>query len=579
MDSRLTTVLLVVALGLGAYFLFFRDSGTSHPTSVSAPDDTPPPTAQARGATEEILYLHSGGLAMRVSTYSGASPDMYLTSPQFRDTRTHTPMRISTTRPDREPFYSLRSDVVFERDGHNVLPPYLTFAVAHAGNDYVELVARPEGTDIEVRRTFRPHTDYAFRVRTHIVNHGAPGRLRFSQGAYQWVERSAESGGMFRQSWQLTEGLCYDTAHDKLIRNGREDIAKRLPRNDSYAPNSRFVGIGNLYFLSALIPQGAEPAACHLRAIDRGTGPNPSGSVYSAFLSWAPTQLGHDESHEYSIISYFGPKLRSSLSATAPYLDSAVNLGFFALIARALLKLLVFLHHIVGNWGVAIILLTFIVRTALFPILARSMKSMAAMQRLKPELDEINAKFKDNQEQKGLATMELYRKHKINPLGGCVPQLAQLPIWWALYTTLQTSVELFHAPFVFWMRDLSAPDPFFVLPLVLGGTMFLQQKMMPASMPDPAQQKMMLYFMPIFLTGISLFLPAGLALYMLVNSMLAMVQQRITKAQIDRMALATPQGAIEVRVMDSDETTGDKGGKGPFGSPGTKNGGRRGGRR
>ncbi|MEI8254956.1 MAG: hypothetical protein WCJ30_04715 [Deltaproteobacteria bacterium] len=196
MDSRLTTVLLVVALGLGAYFLFFRDTGTPHPQTVSAPDDIRPPTAQARGADEQILYLHSGGLAMRVSTYSGASPDMYLTSPQFRDTRTNAARRLSTTRPDREPFYSLRSDIAFERDGHNVLPTYLTYTTEHAGDDYVELVARPEGTDVEVRRTFRPHTDYAFRVRTRVVNHGAPGRLRFSQGAYQWVERAAESGGI-----------------------------------------------------------------------------------------------------------------------------------------------------------------------------------------------------------------------------------------------------------------------------------------------------------------------------------------------------------------------------------------------
>ena len=292
-------------------------------------------------------------------------------------------------------------------------------------------------------------------------------------------------------------------------------------------------------------------------------------------------QLESEGAHEYSVVGYFGPKLRPSLAAVSPYLDSAVNLGFFAIIARGLLKLLGFLHHLVGNWGLAIILLTLVVRTALFPITARSMKSMAAMQKLKPEIDALNEKYKDNQEQKGLATMELYRKHKINPVGGCLPQLAQLPVWWALYTTLQTSVELFHAPFMLWWKDLSAPDPFYVLPLILGLTMFLQQKLMPASMPDPAQQKMMMYMMPIFMTGISLFLPAGLALYMLVNSVLAMAQQKITKAQIDRMALASPQTAIDVRVMDSNEPGpgGSSSGK-SLGSGGSKNGGgRRGGRR
>jgi YidC/Oxa1 family membrane protein insertase len=582
MDSRLTTLLLVIALGLGAYFMFFRDSGSSHPQDhVIAPDDVRPASAAARGAEEQILYAHSGGLAMRVSTYSGASPDMYLTSAQFLDPRTHQPMRISTTNPDNEPFYALRSDIAFERNGQNVLPPYLTYTVEHNAPDYIELVARPEGTDVEVRRTIRPHTDYAFRVRTRVVNHGAPGRLRFSQGTFQWVKRSDESGGMFRQSWQLTEGLCYDAQGDKLLRERRENLAKRTPQNDAFFRSSRFVGIGNLYFLSALIPQGDEAAACHMRAIDRYRGSEVSGSIYSGFLSWHPVQLAQEEAHEYAIVGYFGPKLRPSLAAVSPYLDSAVNLGFFAIIARGLLKLLTLLHTFTTNWGIAIILLTLVVRTALFPITARSMKSMAAMQKLKPEIDALNERYKDNQEQKGLATMELYRKHKINPVAGCLPQLAQLPIWWALYTTLQTSVELFHAPFMLWWRDLSAPDPFFVLPIVLGGTMFLQQKLMPASMPDPAQQKMMMYFMPIFMTGISLFLPAGLALYMLVNSVLAMLQQRITKAQIDRMALATPQGSIEVRRL-TDETlpSGERPSKGGgSSSSGSKNGGRRGGRR
>jgi YidC/Oxa1 family membrane protein insertase len=176
------------------------------------------------------------------------------------------------------------------------------------------------------------------------------------------------------------------------------------------------------------------------------------------------------------------------------------------------------------------------------------MKSMVGMQILKPELDEINKKFESNPEAKMMATMELYRRHGVSPWTGCLPQFAQLPIWWALYATLQTSVELFHAPFFGWMRDLSAPDPFYVLPLLLGGFMILQSRLFPPQGMDPVQAKMMTWFLPVFLTVISLFLPAGLALYMLVNSVLGIAQQAYTKRLMDRAkAAGGSSGDIQIR--------------------------------
>jgi YidC/Oxa1 family membrane protein insertase len=553
MDSRLRTVLLVAALGLLGYLFLFKKHEAPAPTAGSGTvEQAAPPSAAARGAAEEILYMRSGGLAMRVSTFSGASPDMYLVAPQFQD-RQHRPMRFTTTNFGNEPYYSLRSNVVFERNGQNVMPAFLTFTPERVSEQEIELVARPEGTDVEVRRVIKPHTDYAFRVRTSVINHGAPGRLRFSQGTWHWVTRKQEGGGFFRQPWQVSEGLCGDQ-NDKLIREHRDELSKRTPSDDAFARNARFVGVGNLYMLSALVPQGAEPAACHLRAEDRYRDSEVTGSLFHAQLSWQPVELASGQAHDYAVIGYFGPKHSANLSAASPYLREAINLGFFAIIARGLLKLLQVLQSVVQNWGVAIILLTVIVRTALYPLLHRSTKSMAMMQKLKPELDAINEKFAGDANQRGLATMELYRKNGVNPVAGCLPQLAQLPVWWALYTTLQTSVELFHAPFVLWWRDLSAPDPYYVLPLVLGTVMFLQQKMMPPSMPDPAQAKMMLYFMPLFLTGISLFLPAGLALYMVVNSVLAIIQQRITKAHIDKL-VGAPAG-IQVRPVGPESLPG-----------------------
>jgi YidC/Oxa1 family membrane protein insertase len=164
---------------------------------------------------------------------------------------------------------------------------------------------------------------------------------------------------------------------------------------------------------------------------------------------------------------------------------------------------------------------------------------MVKMRELKPELDAITAKFKDDAQARGLAQMELWRKHKVNPLKGCLPQLASMPVWFALYTTLQTAVELYNIPFL-WFPDLSMPDPFFVLPFVIGVTSFVQQRMMPMQGGDPAQQKMMLYMMPAMFTVFMLFLPSGLGVYMFTNGVLGIIQQQTVEWHVRRTSKATP---------------------------------------
>jgi YidC/Oxa1 family membrane protein insertase len=171
---------------------------------------------------------------------------------------------------------------------------------------------------------------------------------------------------------------------------------------------------------------------------------------------------------------------------------------------------------------------------------------MGQMRKLKPEMDEINARFAGDAEKKQAAILDLYRKHGINPLaqlGGCLPVLFQMPVFFALYASLSTNIELYHQPFTLWWQDLSAPDPYFVLPLALGGLMWLQQKMTPTSM-DPAQARMM-QFMPVVVTLFMLFLPAGLALYMLTNSVLGIGQQKLNEYRLSREApAAAPAGAV-----------------------------------
>jgi YidC/Oxa1 family membrane protein insertase len=227
---------------------------------------------------------------------------------------------------------------------------------------------------------------------------------------------------------------------------------------------------------------------------------------------------------------YAGPKdldtLRSYGSGRA--FDTAIDYGAmarpFAFFARILLYVMRWFERIVGNWGVAIILLTVLVKVLLFPLTAKSVRSMNEMRKLQPEIEKLKQKFGSDREKLNQATMRLYQEHKVNPLGGCLPMLLQLPIWFALYATLQTSVELYREPFL-WMRDLTRHDPYFILPVAMGLSSFAMQKVSPQP-ADNAQAKMMLYFMPIFFSAIMLFVPGGLNLYIVVNNLLSIAQQQ-----------------------------------------------------
>ncbi|HEY0714285.1 MAG TPA: membrane protein insertase YidC, partial [Polyangia bacterium] len=178
----------------------------------------------------------------------------------------------------------------------------------------------------------------------------------------------------------------------------------------------------------------------------------------------------------------------------------------------------------VGNWGLAIIMLTFFVKLVTLYPMHKAMMSGKKMQRLGPKMQELRKKYENDRQRLGIETMNLYKQHGVSPLGGCLPSLITMPIWMALFSTLNYAVELYRAPFFLYIHDLSARDPYFITPLIMGGIMYAQMRMTPAGV-DPAQQKMMTIMMPLMFTAFSLFLAAGLAIYTLTNSLLSIVQQ------------------------------------------------------
>jgi YidC/Oxa1 family membrane protein insertase len=296
-----------------------------------------------------------------------------------------------------------------------------------------------------------------------------------------------------------------------------------------------------VYFAIIAAPEGETAERCDMLTTERGgTVKEPDGSLFEAKLAYAPQQIGSGETATFRTAVYAGPKDYDALQEFGHGASNVIDLGWFSFIARGMSWLLRTIYGFVGNWGLAIILLTFLVRVLLLPFVVPQFRNMAKQRALKPEIDKINELYKDDREKKGAAMMELWRKHKVNPLGGCLPVLLQMPIFFALYQTLSTSIELYHAPFVWWWSDLSSPDPFYVLPIILGALMFIQQKLTPVQM-DATQAKVMLYAMPLMMTFFMLLLPTGLCLYMVTSSAVGITQQRYMYWKMDQetSALAT----------------------------------------
>jgi len=279
------------------------------------------------------------------------------------------------------------------------------------------------------------------------------------------------------------------------------------------------------YFLSAWIPNAEQTQTYQSRV--------KNGVYLMGFVS-PTTQVAAGEQGNVEAKLYLGPKIIERLEQVAPKLDLTVDYGWLFFIAYPLFLLLDFLYSIVQNWGVAIILVTVVVKALFFKLSAASYRSMANMRRVAPKLASLKDQYGDDRQKMSQAMMELYRKEKINPLGGCLPILVQMPVFNALYWVLLESVQLRHAPFMFWITDLSIKDPYFVLPILMGISMYIQMQLNP-SPPDPMQAKVM-KLMPIMMTVFFLWFPAGLVLYWLVNNILSIAQQWVITRQIEKAA-------------------------------------------
>ncbi|MBN6067742.1 membrane protein insertase YidC [Aggregatibacter actinomycetemcomitans] len=301
--------------------------------------------------------------------------------------------------------------------------------------------------------------------------------------------------------------------------------------NLSINTKAGWVAVLQHYFVSAWIPnQDADNQLYTL--IDK------TNNIGSIGYRGPVTSIQPNTTETLTSKLWTGPKLQNEMAQVANHLDLTVDYGWAWFIAKPLFWLLTFIQKLVHNWGVAIICVTLVVKAILYPLTKAQYTSMAKMRMLQPKLQEMRERFGEDRQRMSQEMMKLYKDEKVNPLGGCLPLLLQMPIFIALYWTFLEAVELRHAPFFGWIQDLSAQDPYYILPILMGASMFLLQKMSPTPVADPMQQKVMT-FMPLIFMVFFLWFPAGLVLYWLVSNLITIIQQQLIYRGLEKKGLHT----------------------------------------
>ena len=548
----------------GMPLLGLRQTSNQHQPIVLLADATA--SAATERSPEEICRIETEDFKAELST-RGASlqhyflkdKNYYRTNDKNQYDRSQTSDLVATTSEGRMP---LRTNLRSPEAGAPQQSAFDDLDWKLAANDAQSCTFTFADATTSLTKIVRTNGQkYQLEVDVKVQNLAAEPRkhrLTFEQSAYV-ANKEVESGLLHRPSEHVTETMA--SAGDKSERQVPSDFDPDAFKKKEFTGegwrrtpgDAHFVAVSSSYFTKLAIPIAGPAPWAETRIEDiwnkqkfseRSKDPELS-HIYRARLAYPEKELKPGETAEYKVLTFNGPKDRALLKAVRHNATEVLNLGMFAVIATWLVTYLTWLWKLTSSWGVAIILMTITVKTALFPLSLTQIKSSIAMRKLKPEMDALNEKYKDDATQRGLATQELWKKNGItNPVLGCLPMLLQMPVWWALYSALQTAIELYHVPFGPFIPDLASPGKYFIIPIVLGASSFIQQKMMPAQ-GDAQQQKMMMYMMPAVFTFMMLFLPAGLGVYMLTNTWLGIGQQLLVERYLK--AKTSSPGVIEVR--------------------------------
>ncbi len=372
------------------------------------------------------------------------------------------------------------------------------------------LKGESQGLSIEKIYRFEPNS-YHIQVQMQVQNQGQAAWTGAFFGQLLRTPTKTTSSG-FLGSYTAYEGAAISTPNDHYNKQSFEDIISSPIQETA---DSGWVAMIQHYFVSAWIPSAHQTSTFYTQSY-------ANNQYATGMLSSAQT-LAHGQSGVFSASLYMGPAIAKQLNQAAPNLSLTIDYGWLWFISDPIFSVMQWVFHFVGNWGLAIILVTLLIKLIFYPLSTKNYRSMAKMRKLQPRIAHLKERFGEDKQKLSQATMELYRSEKVNPLGGCLPMIIQIPVFIALYWVIMESVEFRQAPFIFWIHDLSVKDPFYILPVLMGLSMFIQQKLNPAP-PDPMQAKIMM-FLPLVFTILFSQFPSGLVLYWLFNNCFSILQQ------------------------------------------------------
>ncbi|PQQ37983.1 membrane protein insertase YidC [Photorhabdus laumondii] len=537
MDSQRN--LLLIALLFVSFLVWqaWEADKNPQPTTVQATQQTDMPSSENQAVPGsgkgKLITVKTDVLSLTINTRGGDIEEADLLA--YPDTLgSNQPFKLLETTPaftyqaqsgltgkdgpdnpmnSERPLYTAAQDSYVLADGQDELRIPMNF-VTNDGIVYVKTFVLKRG-------------EYAISVDYRIHNTTEkPLQMTFFGQLKQSVELPKHRDtGSSNFALHTYRGAAYSSDDTKYKKYSFSDIEGE---SLSVTTKGGWIAMLQQYFATAWVPVANETSTFYTVAL----GKEMAAIGYKS----APISVAANSEKTVSSTLWIGPEIQDEMAAVAPHLDLSVDYGWLWFISQPLFKLLKFLHGFIGNWGFSIIVITFIVRGIMYPLTKAQYTSMAKMRLLQPKLAAMRERIGDDKQRMSQEMMALYKAEKVNPLGGCLPLLIQMPIFLALYYMLMGSVELRHAPFAGWINDLSAQDPYYILPLLMGVTMFIIQKMSPTTITDPMQQKIMTY-MPVIFTIFFLWFPSGLVLYYIVSNLVTIIQQQLIYRGLEKRGL------------------------------------------
>jgi YidC/Oxa1 family membrane protein insertase len=561
--------LLIVAFGFLVVLLWEnwqKDYGPKPVVAVSSPaqianvkDDLPNAAAQGVAAAQnviatsvvtapasKVITVKTDVIAVEIDLLGGSIQNLDLLAyPEEKDNpivnkvramlgmsvlpKNTTPTRLLTSNPER--IFIAQSGLIAGNGGvaapdhHSVFSNQQDAYDLQPGQDTLSVpLSWTDNNGLIVSKTFVfTRGSYEIGLDQSVNNTSAtPWQARQYSQLLKLPFKEDKGGGMLTGMKAYDGGVIY-TEKEKYQKIGFDDMVEK---NLDVATQGGWAAMIQHYFASAWIPPADQENHFYTKSLKDGE--------YVIGSYSAPVTVAPGSTSSFASRLFVGPKIQPLMEKAAPGLELTVDYGVLTFIGKPIYSLLNKIHNVTGNWGLAIIGVTMCIKLLLFPLTQSSFRSMANMRKVQPRLKELQERFADDRERFNKEMMELYRKEKVNPLGGCLPILLQIPVFMSLYWVLGETVEFRHAPFFLWLQDLSSKDPFYILPVIMGTTMKIQQGLNPAPV-DPVQAKIMKMF-PIVFTIFFLFFPAGLVLYWVVNNTLSIIQQTYITKQINKKA-------------------------------------------